>query len=381
MEKRFFESVGEEISLLGFGCMRLPTRDGDAARINYPVAQAMVDAAIAGGVNYFDTAWPYHEGESERFIGEALSHHPRSSFHLADKLPTWEIESAADVDRIFAEQLKKCQVEYFDFYLIHCLNRDFMRNYKDVKIYDLLMKKKEAGLIRRLGFSFHDDADLFRKLIAEHPWDFTQIQLNYLDWHDSDARGLYEAATERNVPVIVMEPVRGGTLAELNAAATKILKTAKPDASNASWAIRFAASLPNVLTVLSGMTTPEQVADNLHTMTGFQPLSSRENQTLDEAVSAFRSSGTIPCTGCRYCMDCPFGVDIPRVFAAYNHFCIHQYPDAYVNDYRAIPESNQAHHCVACGACVPKCPQKIDIPVFMKEIGANEPTKLNWEQW
>lgn len=381
MQKRSFPSIGADISLLGFGGMRLPTVGGDMTKIDYPVAQAMVDAAIAGGVNYFDTAWPYHAGHSERFLGEALAKYPRESFYLADKMPPWEIESAADLERIFETQLKRCRVEYFDFYLVHCLNRDFCPRYYDFAIYDFLQKKKEAGQIRRLGFSFHDDAELFAQLIAEHPWDFTQIQLNYLDWFDSDARALYELATQRGVPVIVMEPVRGGSLADLNAQATNILKTAAPDASIASWAIRFAASLPNVLTVLSGMTAPGHVADNLRTLTDFRPLSDAENRTLEAAVTTMRAAGTVPCTGCRYCMDCPAGVDIPRVFGVYNYFRTHGDVDTFTNDYRTICEPQQAHHCVACGTCVPNCPQKIDIPAFMAEITACEPRDLNWENW
>lgn len=381
MQKRSFPSIAADISLLGFGCMRLPVVGGDVAKIDYPLAEEMVETAIAGGVNYFDTAWPYHIGNSERFLGEVLAKYPREAFYLADKMPVWEVESVADLERIFDAQLEKCRVEYFDFYLVHCLNREFCKKYYDFDMYGFLEKKKDAGLIRRLGFSYHDDAALFAKLVSEHPWDFVQIQLNYLDWFDSDARALYEIAAERSVPVVVMEPIRGGALAELNAGATKILKTAAPDASIASWAMRFAASLPNVLTVLSGMSTPAHVADNLRSLTDFQPLSDAENRVLEEAVTAMRVTGAVPCTGCRYCMDCPVGVDIPRVFATYNFFRTHGDTDFYTHNYRTLKESEQAHNCVACGACVPNCPQRIDIPAYMAEITAGEPTGLNWEEW
>lgn len=373
MEIRHFPSIGADISLLGFGGMRLPILGNQTAKIDYPTAERMVETAIRGGVNYFDTAWPYHAGESETFMGAALSRYPRESFLLADKLPTWDIGSEADIHRIFKKQLQKCKVEYFDFYLVHCLDAALCETLYDVGIFDILRKKKEAGLIRRLGFSFHDNADLMEKLVSDFDWDFTQVQLNYMDWTDIDARRLYEIPTGRNIPVIVMEPVRGGTLAKLNDRAAGILKNAAPDVSVASWAIRFAASLPNVLTVLSGMSTPEQVEDNLKTLTDFRPLSDAERAVLAEAISAFRASGTVPCTGCRYCMDCPAGVDIPRVFAVYNQFCLDRDKMFYGVNYQSLRESQRANRCAACGQCVAACPQKIDIPGFMRKITKTEP--------
>ncbi len=368
MEKRFIKRLGKEISLLGFGTMRLPILGDKTENIDYATAQKMVDYALDMGVNYFDTAWSYHGGLSETFIGGALKKHPRERFYLADKLPTWAIGSTRDAERIFAEQLKKCQVEYFDFYLVHTLNEEFYKIYREFDLFELLEKKKNQGLIRHLGFSFHDTPALLARIADEHPWDFAQIQLNYLDWETCDAKGQYEALTQRDIPVIVMEPVRGGALATLNENAAGILRKADPTVSLASWAIRYAASLPNVMTVLSGMSTPEQVEDNIRTMTPFRPLSEAEHATVDKAAAAFRASGTIPCTGCRYCMDCPSGVDIPRVFSIYNLYCVSHNPYVFRNTFNSMRASERASSCTSCGACLKLCPQGIDIPTHMKEI-------------
>jgi predicted aldo/keto reductase-like oxidoreductase len=370
MEKRRMESLGKEVSLLGFGCMRLPLLDPEKQDIDCARAEAMIDRAVARGVNYFDTAWIYHQGMSETFIGRALKKHPRGEVYLATKMPTWEVRAPGDVERIFAEQLKKCQVEYFDFYLIHGLRKELYPRVSEAGIYDVLRRKKEQGLIRHLGFSFHDHLDLLQRILDDHAWDFAQIQLNYVDWEACNARGLYALLEARRIPVVVMEPVRGGALASLNAEAAGLLRRADPSASPASWAIRFAASLPGVMTVLSGMSTMEQVEDNLKTMEGFRPLSETEREVLAGATSAYLASGAIPCTGCRYCMDCPSGVDIPRVFAIYNHYCTTTVNRRMVFDltYRTLLDSEKAHNCVACGACMEHCPQGIGIPDHMAQI-------------
>lgn len=368
MERRFIPSLGKAVSLLGFGLMRLPTEAGQSRKVDHARAQALVDRAIAGGVNYFDTAWSYHEGTSETFAGRALSRYPRESYYLADKLPVWLMRGKEDVERVFAEQLSRCNTGYFDFYLLHSLNRDWYAIVEDLGIYDSMRRKKEQGLIRHLGFSFHDNAALMERIVSGHEWDFAQIQLNYVDWEALDAKNLYRILRDRGIPVIIMEPVRGGQLASLSPEALDILGRADPGASAASWALRYAASLPEVMTVLSGMSSMEQVEDNLKTMSPFVPLSEDEYATISAAAQAYLASGAIPCTGCRYCMDCPAGVDIPRVFSIYNHYKVHKLDRAFINHYRSLNDSEQAQACVSCAECLPRCPQRIPIPAYMPEI-------------
>ena len=374
METRKFSGMAREISLLGFGLMRLPLTSESARDIDYEKSEAMVARAIDAGVNYFDTAWVYHEEQSELFAGHALSKYPRDKYHLATKIPIWLLESRGDLERIFTEQLRKCRVDYFDFYLLHNIGGETYNTAVKYDVYEFLRAKKEKGYIRHLGFSMHDSPDLLEEAVKGWEWDFAQIQLNYVDWDTLGARRQYAILTGRGIPVIVMEPVRGGALARLQGEAADILKSADASASQASWAIRYAASLPGVLTVLSGMTTMEQLEDNLAVMSDFRQLSDVERNVLDRAAAAYRASGTIPCTGCRYCMDCLSGVDIPGVFGIYNHgkaiLAVNERMGGIVftNTYRALPDARKAHNCVSCGACVEHCPQGIDIPKFMKEI-------------
>lgn len=358
---------GKNISLLGFGCMRFPCIEG-TQEIDLQQTEKMIDYAYSHGVNYFDTAYPYHEGKSETAIGQLLKKYPRDSFFLADKMPGWQVKSIEDVDRIFHDQLKKCGVEYFDFYLCHSLSQDGFRIYQNVDIYGYLAKKKEQGYIRQLGFSFHDTPEVLEQIVKTYPWDFTQLQLNYLDWEMQNAKRQYEILEQNGLPCIVMEPVRGGMLATLCNRSAEILHEAEPERSVASWAIRFAASLPNVMTVLSGMSNFEQVKDNIATVSPLKPLTEQDKQLLMRALDAFRESKTIPCTGCRYCMDCPAGVDIPLMFRLYNQFAIDLNKENFRRSYRETPESKWADKCVACGACMKHCPQSISIPDRMREI-------------
>lgn len=372
MEKRRVDALDAEISLLGFGCMRLPVLDGAADKIDYPAAQRMVDRAIAGGVNYFDTAWPYHNKMSEVFTGEALAKYPRERYYLASKMPTWErfTSPQEDMERLFSHQLEKCRTPYFDFYLVHALDADHYAAMKQYGMYEFLSRKKAAGAIRHLGFSFHDNPQLLQEILANYPWEFAQIQLNYLDWELQDAKAQYGMLTERGIPVIVMEPVRGGALASLNERALGLLRKAAPGASPASWAMRFAGSLPNVMTVLSGMSSLEQVEDNIKTFTDFTPLSDAEGETLREAAAAYRASGAIPCTNCGYCAGCPAGVNIPRIFSIYNLYQVNKSKDSFKGNYRTLPERGKAHNCVSCGQCMGHCPQGLKIPDRLKEIAA-----------
>lgn len=368
MEMRQYRDTDVKVSLLGMGCMRLPKVDPEKEDIDYEKAQEIIDYAYANGVNYFDTAYGYHGGQSELFVGQALKKYPRESFFLASKMPIWCVKEKGDVERIFNEQLKKCQTEYFDFYLFHAQNAANFQKCQEFGVYEFLSQMKAEGKIRRLGFSFHDTPEVLRHICDTYPWDFAQIQLNYLDWEMQDAKTQYQILNDREIPVIVMEPVRGGALASPCEAADILFREERPDKSVASWAIRFAASLPGVLTVLSGMSNMEQVRDNVDTMTRFEPLTDREREVIDEALEAYRKKDTVPCTGCRYCMDCPFGVDIPKMFSLYNHYVLDRDGEDYLEAYEAQPESQRADQCQACGACMEKCPQHIRIPDQMVTI-------------
>ena len=368
--KRNYKNTDEQISLLGFGCMRLPKIDPEKSDIDKTKAQEMIDYAYAHGVNYYDTAYPYHEGKSELFVGEALKKYPRESFHLASKMPVWLVEKPEDTLKYFEEQLKKCQVEYFDFYLCHALNLDRLEIIQKNHIFETLQKEKEVGRIKHLGFSFHGSVEALDKIAHAYPWDFAQIQLNYYDWDMQNAQQEYKILEDLGMPVVIMEPVRGGALNTLCPEALEMLKKADPKASPASWAIRFAASLPGVLTVLSGMTAMEHVTDNVATVDEFKPLTEEERELLFKVADVYKKSKTVPCTGCRYCMDCPAGVDIPAVFKIYNQYCTTENKAAFVADYDALGESKQAHNCVACRQCCSQCPQSIDIPARMEDVVA-----------
>lgn len=368
MEMRQYRDTDVKVSLLGMGCMRLPKVDPEKEDIDYEKAQEIIDYAYANGVNYFDTAYGYHGGQSELFVGQALKKYPRESFFLASKMPIWCVKEKGDVERIFNEQLQRCQTDYFDFYLFHSQNAANFQKCQEFGVYEFLSQMKAEGKIRRLGFSFHDTPEVLRHICDTYPWDFAQIQLNYLDWEMQDAKTQYQILNDREIPVIVMEPVRGGALASPCEAADILFREERPDKSVASWAIRFAASLPGVLTVLSGMSNMEQVRDNVDTMTRFEPLTGREREVIDEALEAYRKKDTVPCTGCRYCMDCPFGVDIPKMFSLYNHYVLDRDGEDYLEAYEAQPESQRADQCQACGACMEKCPQHIRIPDQMVTI-------------
>lgn len=368
MEQRHFPSIPFDVSLLGYGGMRFPTIDGQDAQIDETAATALIDRALAEGVNYFDTAYMYHGGKSEEFMGRTLARYPRESYYLADKLPCWHAKCPADVERIFQEQLDRCGTDYFDFYLAHALSAEHYPMFEASGAFEVLARKKAEGKIRHLGFSYHDAPALLAQILADHPWDFAQIQLNYLDWTLQSAKEQYELIVACGLPVVVMEPVRGGALASLSDKAAEILKAAAPTRSVASWAIRFVASLPGVMCVLSGMSNLEQVEDNLATMTPFAPLSEGERAVLQNALTAYLVAGTIPCTGCRYCMDCPAGVDIPKSFAMYNQFKLDGQGGHLKNSHYYMGERHQPHQCVACGACLSLCPQHIDIPARLAEV-------------
>lgn len=360
-----------QVSLLGFGCMRFPLKSENGADIDQEKVFDMVDYAMEHGVNYYDTAAPYHGGESENAIGRALSRYPRSSYFLADKMSIWMVGSQADMEMFFAEQLRKCQTKYFDYYLVHAITESKWDKIEDLKCFEFLAQKKREGKIRNLGFSFHDSPAVLEKVIAAHNWDFAQIQLNYLDWELQDAQKQYDILVKNNLPVVVMEPLRGGALVSLCKESIDIFRKADSNASIASWALRYAASLSSVLTVLSGMTAMEHLKDNVKTMTDFKPLTEDEYGIIERALAAYRESAPVPCTACKYCMPCPVGVDIPKNFGIYNHYLTNGKNAAgLIMQYNTMPKEIRAENCISCGKCKSSCPQHIDIPRLMGEIKA-----------
>ena len=366
--RRKYRDTELTVPLLGFGMMRLP-RKGDGPEIDYATVEKQIARALEAGVNYFDTAYFYHGGRSEKCAGDLLSKYPRDSYFLTSKMPLGMLRRPEDLERIFNDQLRKCKTSYFDFYMFHNVSENTWKRAEKLKVYEFLSKKKAEGKIRRLGFSFHDTPELLQKVVAARKWDFAQIQLNYLDWSLYRSREQYEILTKNNIPVIVMEPLRGGALASLNPEAAKILKTADPGASAASWAFRYIGSLPNVLVILSGMSKMEHLEDNLKTFSSFRPLSDADRKVLDKALAAYRKSLAVPCTDCRYCMPCPAGVEISRIFGLYNQYKISGNRFLFVNNYGAIDEDSRASACVGCGKCLKACPQKIQIPAELRKIG------------
>ena len=372
---------GKQLSRLGFGTMRLPTHsDGsiDEARV-----AEMTAYAIEHGVNYFDTAYPYHGGESERVIGRVLSKYPRESYFLATKYPGHQIISTGyNPAEIFEEQLKKCGVEYFDFYLLHNVYEKSMEVYLDPKwgIVDYFKEQKRLGRIKHLGFSCHAETKGLNKFLdaVGEDMEFCQIQLNYLDWTLQDAQGKYDLLTERGIPVWVMEPVRGGRLAKLNYAEEAKLKALRPDESVAAWGFRFLQGLPNVKMVLSGMSNMEQMVDNVKTFSEAKPLSVVETKLLLDIAEGMKDS--VPCTACRYCCDgCPAGLDIPGLISTYNELRF----SAAVNVAMRIefmPEDKKPSACISCGQCTRMCPQNIDIPGAMKDFAEKLSKLPSWAE-
>ena len=373
--RRRYKNTSLTLPMLGFGMMRMPRINPDRPEIDYATAEKQIRRALEAGVNYFDTAYFYHNGLSEKCAGDLLTKFPRDSYYLTSKMPVRALRKEADVERIWNEQLKKCKTEYFDFYLVHNLNAARWKDTIRFHVYEFLLQKKKEGKIRKLGFSFHDKPEVLETIAKAHPWDFAQIQLNYLDWEFYRSREQYEILQKYKIPVVIMEPLKGGALATLNPEAAAILKQADPKASVASWAFRYAGSLPNVICILSGMTLMEHLEDNIKTFTDFKPLSKAEQAVIAKALDVYRKKTTVPCTDCKYCMPCPVGVNIPRNFNIYNNFKITGVPHRFNMEYRGLSEDERADACVSCGACLKKCPQKINIPVELKKV-VQEAAKL-----
>ena len=363
---------------LGFGLMRLPlTNPDEASSIDVEQVKDMVDAFIENGFTYFDTAWMYCGFQSECAAKEALvDRYPRDSYTLADKLHAGYIKTREDRDKIFNEQLRKTGVEYFDYYLLHDIGVDHYKIYQELDCFTWLKEKKEQGLVRHIGFSFHDSAKMLDQVLTEHPEvEFVQLQLNYLDW-DSEgvqSRKCYETAVKHGKPVIVMEPVKGGTLAKVPERAERMFKEYHPDMSVPSWAIRFAASNEHVMMVLSGMSNMEQLQDNMSYMADFQPLNEEEQEIIRKAVEIINSGIEIPCTGCSYCTEgCPQNIAIPKYFSLYNadlQECKEKGWKPQGEYYDRLTKSfGKASDCVECGQCEEVCPQHLPVIRHLKAV-------------
>ena len=358
---------GEILSALGMGNMRLPVTDVRNGPIDEAKALEIIDYVYQNGVNYFDTAYMYHGGESERFVGKALSRYPRDSFFLATKMPSGELERGRSPQEIFEEQLQKCQVDYFDFYLLHNLNEGSYAVFTDPDrgVIPYLLEQKKQGRIRHLGLSSHAAPETLKRFLDSYDFpEFVQIQLNYFDWEFQNAKAQYEIIESHGIPVWVMEPCRGGRLASLSPDADRILTDRNPDRSVASWAFRYLLGLGAVGVILSGMTELSQAQDNLKTFTEGAPLSPEESDTLQKALDLFRAQNIIPCTACHYCDGCPMGLDIPELLRLFNRFRLNPGPFIWMDMERIDPDK-RPDACIACGACVHKCPQNIQIPDLM----------------
>lgn len=371
-----------KLSLLGFGTMRLPLLpDGSGAVDEAQVCQ-MVRCAAEHGVNYYDTAYPYHGGNSEIIIGRALKQLPRDSFYLATKYPGHQISSSYNPAEIFEEQLEKCGVDYFDFYLLHNVCENSINTYLDPRwgIIDYFVEQKRLGRIRHLGFSTHAMLDTLTGFLDRYGdiMEFCQIQLNYLDWTLQDAEAKYKLLTDRGIPVWVMEPVRGGKLASLGVASREVLKSLRADESEAAWAFRFLQGLPNVKMILSGMSNLAQMEENIRTFEQRKVLTQKENQVLLGIAEAMKKS--LPCTACRYCCDgCPKHLDIPKLLSLYNDMRFS--PNFNVGmAIDGLGEGNGPSACVACGKCTKSCPQNIDVPGAMKDFAQRLSQIPSWAE-
>lgn len=401
MTYRTNPKTGDKVSLLGYGCMRWPTLPGGDESMDQETINALVDHAIAHGVNYFDTSPAYCKGRSERATGIALARHPRDTYFIATKLSnfapsTWSREASI---AMYRNSFKELQTDYIDYLLLHGVGmgddgmETLRARYIDNGVLDFLLEERRAGRIRNLGFSYHGDIRVFDYLLSkqeEYQWDFVQIQLNYLDWQhakeinprNTNAEYLYGELAKRNIPAIIMEPLLGGRLSKVHDHIVARLKQREPDRSVASWAFRFAGTFPGVLTVLSGMTYMEHLQDNLSSFCPLQPLTGEEMQFLYDTADLMMQFPTIPCNDCKYCMPCPYGIDIPSILLHYNK-CVNEghMPEsrqaenyrearrAFLIGYdRSVPRLRQANHCIGCNQCVPHCPQNIQIPEELHRI-------------
>ena len=384
IDRRMIPALGKEISRLGYGGMRFP-KNGD--EVDMDAAVQLLRKAYEMGINYFDTAMVYHKGESEKIFGKAFEPYPRDSYLIADKMSIWLCSDEEDMKARFYNQLKTLKTEYIDFYLVHSLNRNHYKKVKDLHCVEFLQQMKQEGKIKHLGFSFHDTYQVFTQILNDYTWDFVQIQLNYVDWRHAtgnnvNAEYLYGELAKRNIAAVIMEPLLGGRLSNVPEHIVGRLKQRRPEDSVASWAFRFAGSPELVLTVLSGMTYMEHLQDNIRTYSPLVPLTDDDKEYLEETAQLMMQYPTIPCNDCKYCMPCPYGIDIPAILVHYNK-CVNEgnipqsqssenYKEArrafLVGYDRSVPKLRQASHCIGCNQCTPHCPQSIHIPEELHRI-------------
>lgn len=362
-----------KLSALGLGAMRLPVIDGDDARIDEEKTAEMVAYAMEKGINYYDTAWGYHSGNSETVMGKALSQYDRDSYYLATKFPGYDLSNMDKVEEIFEKQLEKCRVDYFDFYLVHNVCEMNIDVYLDEKygIYDYLVKQKENGRIRHLGFSAHGSCEVMKRFLDKYgkSMEFCQIQLNWLDWSFQNAKGKVELLKEWNLPVWVMEPLRGGKLASLKAEDEAKLKALRPDESVPAWAFRFLQALPEVTMVLSGMSNMEQLKENIETFEADKPLNKEERDGLLGIADEMLKQSNLPCTACHYCVShCPKGLNIPELIEMYNEHCFTGGGFLAPMLIATMPEEKRPGACVGCRSCEAVCPQQIKISEMMSDF-------------
>lgn len=369
MEKSQLKNLGLETSRLGFGCMRFPLTE--AGKIDEIQSQEMLDYALASGVNYFDTAYMYHDSESEAFLGKAMEKHDRAAFFLATKLPVWILKDRQDTRKVVEEQLRRLRTDYIDFYLLHTLDRQKWDIVLKNDILSILEELRQEGKIRHIGFSFHDEYNVFEEIIQYRKWDFCQIQLNYMDTEEQAGLKGYQLAEELGIPIIVMEPVRGGALANFSEEMNSKFIALDEKASIASYALRYVAGLPNVKVILSGMSSMEQVKDNMKTFSPFIPLNEKERMAIEETREILQARVKNGCTGCGYCMPCPQGVNIPENFKIWNTYHMYQNYEAIRFAWAGIGKKSMANHCIQCKKCEEKCPQKIKISQDMPRVWAD----------
>lgn len=367
MAEMSYKTFKNEIRLsrLGMGNMRLPVKMGEPGEpIDYEAAKEIIDQAMKAGINYYDTAYIYHGGKSEEFVGKVLKEYPRDSYYVADK---FNYQANPDYKEQFAQQLNRLGMERIDFYLIHGVQDYFIEEAINCGCISYFDQMKKEGKIRYFGFSFHGTPQALKKMLEVYEWDFVQIQLNYYDWFFESAKELYEILTEANIPIMVMEPVHGGLLADLGAEANGILKEEKPDHSIASWAIRWVKSLPGVQVILSGMSDPVQLWDNVKTISETADITETEKKSLEKAAAIVRANTAVPCTKCRYCVpNCPMELNIPLLLSQYNDAKLSG--TWRLNNLESIVKEKLPSACISCGTCTGYCPQNFDIPHYMAEL-------------
>lgn len=370
MQYRNMTKDNVKVSQLGFGCMRFPTIGGDSGNIDKILSKDMIHYAIDNGVNYIDTAYPYHQGNSEKFIGEVLKNGYREKVYLATKLPSWLIESYSDFEKYLDEQLQNLKTKFIDFYLLHALSKDRFDKLKDLKVFDFLEEAKRKGKIKYAGFSFHDELDVFKDIVDSYSWDFCQIQLNYMDReYQAGLKGL-KYAKERDISVVIMEPIKGGKLAKSSEEIQSIWNSFDEKRSPAEWALRWVYNLPEVSVVLSGMSTIDQVTENINTSSNStsNSLTDQEISLIDKVTNIYTKNIKVGCTACEYCLPCPQDVSIPDIFELYNNIYVYGTKEESRKSYQKMIElEKDAKKCIECGACQSVCPQFLEIIDFLKD--------------